>query len=121
MKKSFCCPILKTGKSWPHLYTLALVAVGWALFVGNEPGVGLGLLFQKLFIPSGGVSCLYFLRNYGVILLVAIVCCTPLPIRFYEWLKKHTALKILVVFALLLLSITYIVASTNSPFLYFRF
>ena len=121
IEKIFLLPHLKNGKFWPHLYTLALVAVGWALFVGNEPGVGLGLLFQKLFIPSGGVSCLYFLRNYGVILLVAIVCCTPLPIRFYEWLKKHTALKILVVFALLLLSITYIVASTNSPFLYFRF
>lgn len=121
IEKVFLLDKLKAGKVWPHIYTLLLVAVGWALFVGNEQGVGLSLLFQKLFIPSGGVSCLYFLRNYAVILIVAILCCTPLPIKFYEWLKKHTALKIVVVFALLFMSIAYIVASTNSPFLYFRF
>ena len=121
IEKVFLLNWLKKGRIWPHIYTLLLVAVGWALFVGNEPGVGLNLLFQKLFIPSDGVSCLYFLRNYWVILLVAIICCTPVPLRIYERLKKHTVLKILVVFALLLLSIAYIVASTNSPFLYFRF
>lgn len=121
IEKVFLLDKLKAGKVWPHIYTLLLVAVGWALFVGNEQGVGLSLLFQKLFIPSGGVSCLYFLRNYAVILIVAILCCTPLPIKFYEWLKKHTALKIVVVFALFFMSIAYIVASTNSPFLYFRF
>ncbi|MBU3806128.1 MAG: MBOAT family protein [Candidatus Fournierella pullistercoris] len=121
IEKVFLLNWMKKGRIWPHIYTLLLVAVGWALFVGNEPGVGLNLLFQKLFIPSDGVSCLYFLRNYWVILLVAIICCTPVPLRIYERLKKHTVLKILVVFALLLLSIAYIVASTNSPFLYFRF
>lgn len=121
IEKIFLLDKLKVGKVWPHIYTLLLVAVGWALFVGNEQGVGLSLLFQKLFIPSGGVSCLYFLRNYAVILIVAILCCTPLPIKFYEWVKKHTVLKIVLVFALLLMSIAYIVASTNSPFLYFRF
>ncbi len=39
---------------------------------------GFGLLFRKLFLPSGGVSALYFLRNYGVLLAVSILCCTPL-------------------------------------------
>lgn len=121
IEKVFLLDKLKAGKVWPHIYTLVLVAIGWALFVGNEQGVGLSLLMQKLFIPSGGISCLYFLRNYGVILLVAILCCTPLPIKFYEWVKKHTVLKIIVVFALFLMCIAYIVASTNSPFLYFRF
>lgn len=48
------------------------------MFVGNDTGVSFGLLFQKLFIPSGGVSPLYFLRNYGVLLAVSVVCCTPL-------------------------------------------
>ena len=121
IEKIFLLKKLQTGRIWPHIYTLFLVAVGWALFVGNEDGVGLALLMQKLFIPSGGVSCLYFLRNYGVLLVVAIICCTPVPLRIYDWLKKHTVLKIVVVFALLLMCIAYIVASTNSPFLYFRF
>ena len=40
------------------IYTMFLVVVGWAMFVGNEAGVGFGLLFRKLFLPSGG--CLLY-------------------------------------------------------------
>ena len=97
------------------------MAVGWALFVGNESGVGLSLLFQKLFIPSGGVGCLYFLRNYGVLLAVCIACCTPLPLKIYDRIKENTFMRIALVGLLLVLCIAYIVASTNTPFLYFRF
>ena len=86
----------------------------------RPPGNALRKMAQKS-DRIGGVSCLYFLRNYGVLLVVAIICCTPVPLRIYDWLKKHTVLKIIVVFALLLMCIAYIVASTNSPFLYFRF
>ena len=63
IEKLFLLPHLKKGKVWPHIYTLFLVVVGWAMFVGNDTGVSFGLLFQKLFIPSGGVSPLYFLRR----------------------------------------------------------
>ena len=73
IEKLFLLPHLKKGKVWPHIYTLFLVVVGWAMFVGNDTGVSFGLLFQKLFIPSGGVSPLYFLRNYGVLLIVSVI------------------------------------------------
>lgn len=121
IEKVFLLDKLKKGKVWPHVYTLFLVAVGWALFVGNESGVGLSLLFQKLFIPSGGVGCLYFLRNYGVLLAVCIACCTPLPLKIYDKIKENTFMRIALVGLLLILCIAYIVASTNTPFLYFRF
>ena len=121
IEKVFLLDKLKKGKVWPHVYTLFLVAVGWALFVGNESGVGLSLLFQKLFIPSGGVGCLYFLRNYGVLLAVCIACCTPLPLKIYDRIKENTFMRIALVGLLLVLCIAYIVASTNTPFLYFRF
>ncbi len=64
-RKAVLLPHLQKGKVWPHIYTLFLVVVGWAMFVGNDTGVSFGLLFHKLFVPSGGVSALYFLRNYG--------------------------------------------------------
>ena len=121
IEKVFLLDKLKKGKVWPHIYTLFLVAVGWALFVGNESGVGLSLLFQKLFIPSGGVGCLYFLRNYGVLLAVCIACCTPLPLKIYDKIKENTFMRIALVGLLLVLCIAYIVASSNTPFLYFRF
>ena len=56
-----------------------LVVVGWAMFVGNEAG-WLRLLFRKLFLPSGGASPVYFLRNYGVLLAVSS-CAAPRLLR----------------------------------------
>ena len=120
-EKLFLLPHLKKGKVWPHIYTLFLVVVGWAMFVGNDAGVEFGLLFRKLFIPSGGVMPLYFLRNYGVLLAVSILCCTPLIEKLWNALRKHTVTRVAAVLVLLVLSTAYVVGSTNSPFLYFNF
>ena len=121
LEKLFLLPYLQKGKVWPHLYTLFLVVVGWAMFVGNDAGVEFGLLFQKLFVPSGGVSPLYFLRNYGVLLAVSGVCCTPLIEKLWNLLRRRTLTRVLTILLLLAVSTAYVVGSTNSPFLYFNF
>ena len=121
IEKSFLLPYLEKGKVWPHIYTLFLVVVGWAMFVGNEEGVGMALLFQKLFIPSGGVSVLYYLRNYVVTLIVSAVCCSPFPKFAWDKIKDFAWIKVSLVVSLMYFSICYIVGSTNSPFLYFNF
>ena len=69
IEKNFLMKYLKKGKVWPHIYTLFLVVLGWGLFTCNAPGAPLGLLLSRLFIPQGGVSALYFLRNYAVLLV----------------------------------------------------
>ena len=121
VEKLFLLPYLKKGKVLPHLYTLFLVVVGWAMFVGNDTGVSFGLLFQKLFVPSGGVSPLYFLRNYGVLLAVSVVCCTPLIEKLWDVLRKNVVTRCAAILTLLVVSTAYVVGSTNSPFLYFNF
>ena len=121
IEKTFLLKYLNKGKIWPHLYTMFFVVVGWALFVGNDAGVSLGLLLQKMFVPSGGVSAFYFLRNYAVLLVVCVLCCTPLPLKLYDKLKQFTVLRGFVLGLILLITIAYMVAATNSPFLYFRF
>ena len=80
-----------------------------------------GLLFQKLFIPSGGVSPLYFLRNYGVLLAVSVVCCTPLIEKLWGVLRRNVVTRCAAILTLLVISTAYVVGSTNSPFLYFNF
>ena len=70
IEKNFLMKYLKKGKVWPHIYTLFLVVLGWGLFTCNAPGAPLGLLLSRLFIPQGGVSALYFLRNYAVLAVV---------------------------------------------------
>ena len=121
IEKMFLLPYLKKGKVWPHIYTLFLVIVGWAMFVGNEPGVEFGLLFRKLFVPSAGVSPVYFLRSYGVLLIVSVICSTPLIAKIWDVLKKRTLTRVATLGVLLSLTVAYIVGSTNSPFLYFNF
>ena len=121
IEKSFLLPYLEKGKVWPHIYTLFLVVVGWAMFVGNEQGVGMALLFQKLFIPSGGVSVWYYLRNYAVTLIISAVCCSPLPQFAWDKIKEFAWIKVSLVISLMYFSVCYIVGSTNSPFLYFNF
>ena len=100
-EKLFLLPYLKKGRVWPHFYTLFLVVVGWAMFVGNDTGVSFGLLFQKLFVPSGGVSPLYFLRNYGVLLAVSVVCCTPLIEKLWDVLRKNVVTRCAAILTLL--------------------
>ena len=80
-----------------------------------------GLLFQKLFIPSGGVSPLYFLRNYGVLLIVSVICCTPLIEKIWNLLRRNVVTRCATILLLLVVSTAYVVGSTNSPFLYFNF
>src|SRR5699024_5756235 len=109
------------GRVWPHIYTMLLVVVGWALFVGNDYGVSLPLLLQKMFVPSAGASALYYLRNYGVLLVVCALACTPLMTKIYAWLKRHTLARALVLAAVFIVTVAYMVDATNSPFLYFRF
>ena len=121
VEKLFLLKHLEKGRVWPHIYTLFLVVVGWAMFVGNDPGVEFGLLFQKLFIPSGGVSPVYFLRNYGVLLVGSMLCCTPLVAKLWDWLRRRTWTRLVTVGLLLVVTTAYVVGNTNSPFLYFNF
>ncbi|MEG1271160.1 MAG: MBOAT family protein, partial [Ruthenibacterium sp.] len=83
--------------------------------------VTLPLLFSKLFLPSGGVSALYFLRNYGILLIVGVLCSTKLPVKLYEKIKQNVLMRAMVLGVILMVTIAYMVDATNSPFLYFRF
>ncbi|MFI3170023.1 MAG: MBOAT family O-acyltransferase [Faecalibacterium sp.] len=121
VEKFFLLKHLKKGKVWPHIYTLLLVVIGWAMFVGNDAGVEFGLLFQKLFNFSGGVSVLYALRNYAVLFIVSIICCTPLIEKIWKLLEKRVWTRCATIAALFMLSLIYVVGSGNSPFLYFNF
>lgn len=112
---------LEKGRFWPHIYTMLIVIVGWALFAGNDPGVTLPLLFGKLFIPQGGVSAFYYLRNYAGPLIIAILFSTSLPQTVYNKVKHIVWVRGIILAVLMVACIAYMVAGTYSPFLYFNF
>ena len=121
IEKAFLLRKLEKGVFWPHVYTLFLVVVGWALFVSSESGVGLGLLLGKLFVFQGGISAWYLLRNYGVLLSIGMLCCTSLPMKVWQLVEQKEWLKNSILMGLLFLCVCYIVGASNSPFLYFNF
>ena len=121
IEKNFLMKYLKKGKVWPHIYTLFLVVLGWGLFTCNAPGAPLGLLLSRLFIPQGGVSALYFLRNYAVLLVVCCVCSTQLPGRFWQWCKGKAPLRAALCGICFVLCTAYVVAATGSTALYANF
>ena len=121
IEKTFLLKYLKKGKVWPHIYTLFFVVLGWGIFTANQPGAPLGLLLQKLFVPQGGISPVYYLRNYGVLLVLGCVCSSTLPHWLWEKISKNTVAKLLVFALLTALCVCYVVAATNATALYANF
>ena len=121
IEKLFLLKHLQKGRVWPHLYTLFFVVLGWGIFTANQPGAPLGLLLQKLFTPQSGISAMYYLRNYGVLLVLGCLCSSALPRWLWQKISRCAPLKIIVFLLLALLCIAYVVAATNSTALYANF
>jgi alginate O-acetyltransferase complex protein AlgI len=119
----------KLPKAMRHLYTLAVVMVGWALFV-FEDMPSLGAFLQALGgRADGGLvndRIRYFLSSHAFVLAAAAIGATPLAsVAFGKLEAKKPALcaglKPVLLLAGLLLSTMYLVDSSYNPFLYFRF
>ena len=121
IEKNFLLKFLKKCPLAAHIYTLFFVVLGWGIFTANQPGAPLGLLLNKLFVPQGGISPVYYLRNYGIFLVLGCVCSSVLPRWLWERISRNTAVKAVVSALLALLCIAYVVAATNTTALYANF
>ena len=107
-----------------HVYAMAVVLVGWALFAVEDPG-RLGDYFRALFGGSGLLSAVdgYRLRSYLPMLVILALGATPLAQTLWDRLGERTRSRlapVLVLAALVLCTASLVDASYN-PFLYFRF
>ena len=130
LEKLWLLKRLEKLKVLRHIYVLFFVTVSFVIFNAsnmNEAFACLGDMFGLSRLPLSGSEALYCLKNYGFILLIAIVGATPLPARAVAALKarggeKAVNLLELPVLALLLLTVTaFLVDGSFNPFLYFRF
>ena len=121
LEKKILKPHLENGTVWPHLYTLSVVVIGWGIFACTSDNVTLPILFSGLFGFSGGVSALYFIRNYGVLLFVCVLFSTPLPEKIWRGSRKVSFLQPVFLTILLVLSIAYMVTGTATTALYVGF
>ena len=120
-------------KALRHLYAILLVLFGFLLF--SEPDLalatrqffalfGVGTLSRETLAVKGNLAA-YQLLHLLPLLFVACLGATPLPKRAWNDLTaKHpklSRLSPLVCLILVVLSVSYLVDSTYSPFAYFNF
>ena len=120
LEKSFLLDVLKKSKIISHVYLIFVVLVGWALFAVTDMAQ-LGQLLAKMFSFNFFGDFVYFLRNYGVILVVATACSMPIMNKLYDKINHKKWLVTLLLTLILLASVAYLVDATYNPFLYFRF
>jgi len=121
--------LLKRLEGWPdwlrHIYAMALVLIGWAIFALEDfsvMGGFLGAMFGRCAGLWNGYAS-YYLFSFLPILAIAAAASTPLPAQLWHRLPQRvwqTALPLLLL-AGLTLSTAYLVDGTYNPFLYFRF
>ena len=111
-----------------HLYAMVIVVLGWVLFrceglsaVGSYLGAMLGLS------GAGTGQAVYFLREYGVFLLLGAIASLPVRDALADALSRRGTEKTLRWGAALLglgvlgLSFLQLISSTANPFIYYRF
>ncbi len=122
----------KLPKGLRHLYTLVIVVVGFVIFTFDD---GTALRNYLLLMAGAGGNrlwggeCLWYLKNYGVLLVCAAALAFPIYPRIREELKKlpsggriaAACVGAAGYIALFLLATAYLVSDTYNPFLYFRF
>ena len=121
---------LKKSRVLSHIYVMLLVVISFLIFdAADIPSAfsGIAALFGAGGLPISNVTSVYMLRNYALILIIAIIGSTALPARLFAKFEKTKAGAILKVLeplgltALLAVCTAYMVDGSYNPFLYFRF
>ena len=120
IEKSFLLKHLEKSRVLSHIYLIFLVMLGWALFAISDLST-LGELFGRLFSLKGGIDWLYYLRDYAVMFLLCILASTPFFKIAAQTVGKNKVVRTVFLAGVLLVSISFMVDSTYSPFLYFNF
>ena len=115
------------GRVLPHIYVLLITVFGFVLFHSNTASQAAGEVVQMLGLgglPAVNSTGLYYLRSYGVLLILGILGSTPLPKKLAMRLRETklaVVLQPLFVLAVLVLVTSCLVDGSFNPFLYFRF
>lgn len=107
-----------------HIYAMAIVTLGWALFYFEDMSA-LGCFLTKLFTFNACTNeALNIISAYLPLMLVTIIACTPLPKRLLGRYADAPVLAYVKTFAamiMLMLCVAALASQSYNPFIYFRF
>ncbi|MDO4617895.1 MAG: MBOAT family O-acyltransferase [Clostridia bacterium] len=130
IEKLFLLKHLEKRKALGHIYVLFLVVISFAIFSANNLEGALttvGGMFG-INMPFVSAEFMYYLRNYGFVILIASIAATPLPKMLLTRLSGNKVFsnvwqiaEVAILAILLLVSTAFLADGSFNPFLYFRF
>ena len=130
IEKLFLKKYLDKLKILNHIYVLFIVMISFTIFNASSMKEAFnniyGLFnFNNPFINS---STLYYFKSYLIVLVIAIICSTPLIKNIIDKLNKNEKIKNIInifepilLLVLLIVVTSYLIDNSYNPFLYFRF
>ncbi len=131
LEKRWLLKYLEKSRILSHCYVLLSIIVSFVIFYGTKMSDlrnCLGGMIGLNRLPLISKEFLYYLRSYGVVLLIGMIGTTPLIKILTDRLAQNslgkravTILEPILLIGLMLLNTAYLVDSSFNPFLYFRF
>ena len=102
-----------------RIYTLAVVLVGWLIFIAEDFSI-LGTFFNGLFnLPFTDIKAATTILQYGSLFVLGFIFATDWPEKLFE--KMRPRVRHILFLILFIISAAFIVSGSFNPFLYFRF
>lgn len=131
IEKLFLLKYLKKSKVLNHIYVLLLIVISFVIFDAasmKDAFSYIGAMFGAGGYPLVSAEFVYYLRSYGVVILLAMIGSTPLPKLVVNKIdnsrvggKIMTVLAPVALCVLLAVCTACLVDGSYNPFLYFRF
>ena len=111
---------LEKHKIISHIYSVFFILIGWAIFAVVDLNQ-IKILLQRMFTINMDTQWIYYIRNYGITFIIAMIFSTPLIEKLYKKIVKNDIVNTFILMTIFLVCIAYLVDATYNPFLYFRF
>ncbi len=122
LEKSFLARFLEEHKAIARIYSLLFIGLSWMIFAITD-FAKLGVYTTRLAAFSSLSCCddvIYYLRNYGVVMILGCIFSTPVFAKRFENIRQKP-LGIALQIVLLFVCVCYLADASYNPFLYFRF
>lgn len=120
IERSGFAAFLEKHRFIARIYSLLAIGFGWMLFAISDLRQ-LGVYLSKLFTGGTSPEILFYIRNYGFILLLGCLLSTGLGNKIYARIKDKTVICIPLLTCIFILCVAYLADASFNPFLYFRF
>lgn len=124
VEKMFFMNFLKKSKVIGRFYVVLAIIFSFVIFDSATMGLAferIGGLFGIGGHPLVSQEALFYLKNFGIVILIALIGATPIPKMLANKVKFTKYIEPLFLLALLFIVTAYLVDGSFNPFLYFRF